>query len=214
MVELIPVMEIGCGNQGIEPPINHPPWQFPGEWNRFYEENFRKAGFGDPMPPLAGGLPFFRVTDIPAGNLRKLVGDHLQHYLTGEWTWEETCPFFGGYVLRIDGKDKLFPQCCGDLSDIGYWKRIANGTEVPWEGHPQPTVVFGEGTIRFICKDEWEAFYPDTEEVIEVDAKELRSAVSNAVLELCQFEATLRSINQEMRIVGIEKLLIYGEQTT
>jgi hypothetical protein len=115
-------------------------------------------------------------------------------------------------VLRIDGKDKLFPQCCGDLSDIGYWQGIADGMETPWGGHPQPTVEFGKDTIRFICKDDWEAFYPDTEEVIEVEAKELAAAVGNATLELYQFETTLRRISREMKIAGIERLLIYGEQ--
>jgi hypothetical protein len=107
-VELIPVLEIAYGGQGSEPPQQRPPWKFTEAWNRFSEENFRKAGFEDPMQPLAGGLPFFRATEISPGNVGKLVRDHLQNYLTGEWAREQICPFSGGTCCALTEKTNYF----------------------------------------------------------------------------------------------------------
>ncbi|WP_433902796.1 hypothetical protein [Sphingobacterium puteale] len=58
----------------------------------------------------------------------------------GTYEREQASAFFGGYVLRIDHQDKYFPQCCGDLSDIHYWEKLANGKDGFYAGHPQPNV--------------------------------------------------------------------------
>ena len=47
----------------------------------------------------------------------------------GKYEREQASALFGGYVLRIDGHDKYFPQCCGDLSDIHYWEKLTNGKD-------------------------------------------------------------------------------------
>ncbi len=52
---------------------------------------------------------------------------------------KKPAPYSAGYVLKVNGKDVYFPQCCGDLSDIRYWEQLVTGdSPIQGNGHPLP----------------------------------------------------------------------------
>lgn len=126
-VELIPVLDIGYHSQELPAPALYPREQHAAAWDAYAAHSHARAGFPEPLHPFAPGLPYYRAAAVAPGNLPKVLTDHLAGYFSGEWPLAETCALFGGYVLRLDGQNALFPQCCGQLSDIIYWKRLTQG---------------------------------------------------------------------------------------
>ncbi|WP_438711170.1 hypothetical protein ACSTS3_21740 [Aquimarina muelleri] len=215
--ELIPVIEIGYHNQGIKSPENYPYWEFPDEWQNYADKSYVKAGFKDKLIPYKKGSGFYRAKDITKNNLAKIVNDHFEGIIKEEWNEDETCALFGGYVLRINGEDKLFPQCCGDLSDIVYWETIAKYKQWKfYNGHPTPEVEFNKNNVIFNCKNDNEDFIPKTDEKIEVPILELEKAYDNARIELKEFEFNIKQIESNLFYKPIkdqlENILIYRNQ--
>ncbi|MDY3318294.1 hypothetical protein PG637_02585 [Riemerella anatipestifer] len=183
-------------------------------WENYHEECYQKAGFKDKLIPYLKGSSFYRLSDITDNNLTKLVIDHTQDLRDGKYEREQASALFGGYVLRIDGQDKYFPQCCGELSDIKYWENISNGKSSYHEEHPTPQIKFEGNNIVFdFSVDEFdEPFQPTpTEIILLIDKLELKTAVEKAKIELETFEQRLNNINQEERlnIDNIGGLLIW-----
>lgn len=212
-VELIPVLEIGYSNQGLQAPDSYPYWKHAAVWDDYRRDSFAKAGFKDPLPPYLPGSPFVTLPAITDANLAKLARDHTAELREDILRGEACCTFFGGYVLRIDGQDRLFPQCCGLLEDISYWEQLAAGnTDVYYEGHPAPVVTISNGSLLFDLTEQEEPFQPaPPDTLLQVDRRELEKAVGRAKEELQQFAARLRRINEEdpaLRLPDIEKLLI------
>ncbi len=216
VVELIPVLEIGYNNQGIQAPDKYPYWQNPTLWDAYHAECYAKAGFRDELFPYLSGASFYRLTEISAGNLAKLATDHTAELRAGSWAREATCGLFGGYVLRIDGEDVFFPQCCGDLSDIGYWQRLAVGTAFSYEGHPAPSLSFTRDTVvlDFVGGEFDEPFQPPLPVLrVEINQISLQKAVEQANLALNYFAQRLIELNtaEGLGIPAIDKLLIWGD---
>ena len=210
-VELLTVIEVGCGNQGIKPPDHHGWWNYPNEWDTYQTECLRRAGFEHRLTPYASGSPFYRPPDLGADDLLKIVANHLVGFRKGEWALDEIRPLFGGYVLRVDGHDELFPQCCGDLSDISFWTRVAQGEyAVGWEGHPCIEVRQRGGFIDLICKDNDDPFTPDTKELVTIEAPSLALSVANARRELEQLEGRLATATTSLGLAEMAKRLIWG----
>ncbi|MDY3339545.1 hypothetical protein PG279_10210 [Riemerella anatipestifer] len=215
IVELIPVIKIGYNSKDVTAPDKYPYWHNSEIWDNYHEECYRKAGFKDKLIPYLKGSSFYRLLDITDNNLTKIVIDHTQDLRDGKYEREQACPLFGGYVLRIDGQDKYFPQCCGDLADIEYWERLSNGQNSYYEGHPAPEIKFQGNNIVFdFSADEFdEPFQPTPIEIIlSIDKLELKIAVDKAKIELESFEQRLNKINQEERlnIDNIGGLLIWN----
>ncbi|RYU82856.1 hypothetical protein [Hymenobacter persicinus] len=211
-VELIPVIEVGYHNQSLPAPTNFPTWKYPAEWDEYTALSHAKAGFPAPLVPFVPGLGFYRAIDIELGNLAKLTVDHLQGYFDGTWALEDTCAFFGGYVLRLDGQNVLFPQCCGQLNDIIYWKHIAKyGRAAYYQGHPAPSVTFTPDEVVFDCREKDEGFQPETLPEIRVSRPALFEAYDKAVQELSVFAHRLQQVqqNQQLAVGDIANLLIY-----
>ena len=127
---------------------------------------------------------------------------------------EDTCAFSGGYVLRVNGQDRYFPQCCGELSDINYWENISNGKSSYHEEHPTPQLKFGISKIIFdFSTDEFdEPFQPTPREnILSIDRLELKRAVEKVKTELQTFEQRLDKINKDekLNIDNIGGLLIW-----
>jgi hypothetical protein len=136
------------------------------------------------------------LTDISDDNLKKLTVDHTQ-------LKEQSCAFFGGFVLRIDGQDKLFPQCCGLLADINFWDRISKGQNSYYEGHPAPQISFQNNSLTFdLTTNEFdEHFQPTpTTPIFIVDRTELMNAVEKTKEELKVFGERLQRINDELNL--------------
>ncbi|GAB2955774.1 hypothetical protein GCM10027048_22200 [Hymenobacter coalescens] len=128
-VELIPVLDIGYYSQELPAPALYPRKQHAAAWDEYAAPSPALTGFPEPLRPYAPGLHFYRAVDIGQGNLQKVLADHLAGCFSGEWLLAETPSLYGGYVLRLDGRNALFPQCCGELSDIIYWKRLTQARE-------------------------------------------------------------------------------------
>lgn len=214
-VELIPVIEIGYHNQDITAPDKYPYWKFPEVWNKFNSDSYKKAGFKDDFKPYLSGSSFYKLSDITDNNLTKIVIDHTQELRDGKYEREQASALFGGYVLRIDGQDKYFPQCCGDLADFQYWKNLANRKEQGfYAGHPEPQVKIQDDkiTFDFTVGEFDEHFAPTpTEIIIHFDIPSLRNAIETTKSELDKFEQRIEKINraEKLNIDNISGLLIW-----
>ena len=134
----------------------------------------------------------------------------------GNYDRELACPFFGGYVLRIDGDDKFFPQCCSDISNINYWEGHADKGGGYHCGHPTPVVKYKHDSIifDFTTKPGDERFVPVPPEMhLSFDVNFLRQAVAIVKIELNEFASRLLSINksENLGITDIDKLLVWGD---
>lgn len=205
-VELIPVLEI-YGN----PSAGAAPTLYPKE--QYAAHSLALAGFPEPLQPFAPGLPFYRAADLGAGNLQTLLTDHLAGYCSGKWALTETCTLFGGYVLRLEGQNALFPQCCGELSDIIYWKRLAQGQHAPNQGHPAPAVSFTPDAVILRCdtRDGDETFVPATAPEIRVSRTALAAAYQRVLPELAVFARNLEQTRQALNLPlgDLSNLLIF-----
>lgn len=217
MVELIPIIDIHVSDTNIRSPKAGPFWENTADWSQYFEVCFAKAGFPDPFPMYLKGWSFCRIEEITDNNLLKLVKHHTKDLREGKYTREQAVAFFGGYVLRIDGNDKYFPQCCSDLSDIQYWEKLAyNGEVAFYQGHPEPMVNILNNRIIFdFTVDEFEESFvpPVPEKTIEVDKTELATAVTSVKRQLESFANKLIAINisENLGISDIDRLLIWGD---
>jgi len=207
-IELLPVIEIGYNNQDVTLPDKFPYWEHPTLWDNYHNESYIKAGFKDKLKPYLSGSSFYRLSDISDDNLKKLTIDHA-----GELK-EQSCSFFGGFILRVDGQDKLFPQCCGLLADINFWDKISIGQNSYYEGHPAPQISFQDNSITFdLTTNEFDEHFQPTPPtpIFKVDKTELTKAVENAKSDLQAFGQRLQKINEELNlnINAIDNVLIW-----
>lgn len=213
-VELIPVIKIEYNDHEIIVPDKYPYWTYPEMWDIFNYKRFKKAGFQDDFKPYLPGSSFYRLNDISDKNLTKIIIDHTQNFREGKYQREQANSLNGGYVLKIDGKDKYYPQCCGELSDITYWERISNGQNSYYEGHPTPLIKFENDRIvlDFSVTEFDEPFKPTPpENIISIEIFLLKRAVENVKKELKLFEERIININKDEKlfIKDIGGLLIY-----
>ncbi|MBM9547402.1 hypothetical protein JWG40_10265 [Leptospira sp. 201903074] len=215
MLELIPVIEIGYNNQGVEVPNKYPYWAYSALWDKYHSDCHTQAGFVNSFNPYLAGSSFYRLSEITDINLTKLIIDHTKDLRERKFEREQANAFFGGYVLRIDGQDKYYPQCCGDLSDIKYWENLVNKKECGfYSGHPEPKVKIKEKIITFdFTVDEFgECFSPTPEEnIIQFDILSLKKAIEIVKRELSLFEQKINIINkrENLNIENIGGLLIW-----
>ncbi|WBV56160.1 hypothetical protein PFY10_18330 [Chryseobacterium daecheongense] len=91
-------------------------------------------------------------------------------------------PLDGGYVLKIDARDKYFPQCCCGLDDIKSWEELLSedSDSYFYIDHPSPIVTQNENQIIFDFSDSSisEAFTPPiAEKILIVDRILLDKAI-------------------------------------
>lgn len=215
IIELIPVIEIGYDNQDVPAPDKYPYWEYPELWDRYNSECSRRASFKDSLTPYLAGSRFYRLSDITHNRLTKLVIDHTQGTRDGEYGREQACALSGGYVLRIEGRNIYFPQCCGDLADIQYWRNLASGKEHSYcEGHPRPLVAIRDDTITLdFTVGEYDEHYAPTpsQTIVQIDIRSLAKAIETVILELDSFGQRLERVNQDekLQIDNIAGLLIW-----
>ena len=213
-IELIPVIELGYNNQGIETPEKYPYWENQDVWFEYRDKSLKKAGFENEFEPYLKGSPFYEPRKITDKNLEKIVSDHTEELRIGEYEREQASCLFGGYVLKINGQNKYFPQCCGDLGDIVYWEKISKKENSYYEGHPAPEYKFGLNNVIFdFSVDEYDEHFEPTppETILEIELRELRKAVEKAKIELKELSTRVIKINEKMKlgIDRIEDLLIW-----
>lgn len=214
-VELIAVIELLYGAQDIPKLDKYPYWEYPELWDKYNSACYKEAGFKDEFKPYLAGASFYRLSDITDSNLTKLTIDHTQGFREGEYEREQCCTFWGGYVLRIDGQDKYFPQCCGGLADIKYWENLASGKEdAYYEGHPAPLVRIEDKQITLDFRvDELDGDFVPTpkDSLVQFDIASLAKAIAAVKEDLKVFEKRLEKINhqEQLNIDNIGGLLIW-----
>jgi len=213
-MKLIPVIEIGYANQGIETPEYGPYWEYPNEWDDFNNKSYKKAGFKDPFKPFDSGASLYEIEVISDDNLKKIVVDHTEELRKGEYDREQSSPLFGGYVLEINKERLFYPQCCGDLGDIQFWRNISDGKESFYEGHPAPLVKFEKNEIVFDLNVQEldEEFTPiPKRRLFRFNKEELKRAIKEAELTLEKFAGRIQAINQSenLNLERIEDLLVW-----
>lgn len=213
-MKLIPVIEIGFSNQDVKAPERGPYWKYPDEWDQYKRESYQKAGFKDPLVPIDLGASLFEVELISDANLRSIILDHTSDLRKGKYDREQACPLFGGYVLEVAGERRIYPQCCGDLGDIQFWRNIAAGQQSYYEGHPGPVVTFEDDKIIFdLTMEEFgEAFVPvPAIEVFSIKKSDLLQALQETEVILERLAERIRNINEtdDLNLERIEDLLIW-----
>jgi len=206
-LELIPVMEIYANCENITFPQG-PYWKNPEEFEKAKIKCLAADGY-EPMQSYSRGSSFYEIDKVTDTNLLLEIKKQTIGYEI-----EQICPFFGGYVLNVNGRDMLFPQCCGDLSDINYWKELSNGiTRLYWEGHPQPDVTISGNRITLDLDLDDEDFCPTpVEKIIEIDLNELKNALNQVMFKLQTFADRIDKLSYDNNI-GIDKvtnLLVWG----
>lgn len=129
----------------------------------------------------------------------------------------ELAEFYGGFVLKVDGVNVFYPQCCGSLTDLEFWKDLAHGKEAQYLGHPEPGITFNEDsvTLTFAPGEEDEPFIPYTKFAsITLPLAELHSAVEEAVTRLEAFAERIDTMAKELNIEipDFGKTLVFGPQ--
>jgi len=160
------------------------------------------------------GSPFYEPRKITDKNLEKIIADHTEELRKGEYEREQASCLFGGYVLKINGQNKYFPQCCGDLGDIVYWEKISKKESSYYEGHPAPEYKFGLNKVIFdFSVGEYDEYFEPTppEKILEIELRKLNKAVEKAKIELKELSTRVIKINEKMKlgIDRIEDLLIW-----
>ena len=212
-IALVPVIELGYQNQGVESPGVFPSWEHPSQWQAYYDRCYEAAGFPHRFVPFRSGLSLYRLSEIHDANLAKLVLDHLEGYLRGELVREQVCPLFGGFVLVVDGTAELYPQCCGDLSDLRFWDALAAGRDdASWEGHPWPDVIQAGDVVELRCTDEIEDFSPPAKPVIELPRAALHRACLEARQEIDLMAPKIAALGEDAGIRDLARLVLYGDQ--
>jgi hypothetical protein len=213
-IELVPVIEIFSNRHKVKSSAMFPYWKYPAVWDKFHAAVYANAGFPDKMYPYAPGSALFRFRDISQANLTRLVKNYLERLLSFELSRGNFTPFFGGYILKVNNKNVLYPQCCGNLSDIHYWEVLLHKPEeASWEAHPVPVAKEDAGAVVLRCSSKTEDFIPPAPGMLRLDKAELRLAIDRARRQLHEFCGRLQEINvkERLHLSGIDRLLVWGE---
>ncbi len=156
----------------------------------------------------------YEISLISHQNLKKIVLDHTEVLRAGKYRRDDVSAFFGGYVLQIDEENLFYPQCCGDLGDIQFWRNIAAGKASYYEGHPAPIVTFRGDQINFdLTLGEFdEEFCPTPlKRTFSFSKHSLAEAISEVESTLHNFAVRIQQINlsEYLRIEKIEDLLVW-----
>lgn len=151
--------------------------------------------------PYVRGLPFYEPKNITDANLTKLVIEHSEELRKSPLAAGETCCLFGGFVLKINGQDRFLPQCCGDLSDLHFWKAISQKRKGFYTGHPAPAYRFCGNSVVF-----------DFGVEVRVGLKELAAATVRAEGELNRLARRVLRVNAvcELGIEEVRRVLVFG----
>ena len=213
-MKLIPVIKIEYLDLGIEIPRLGPYWEYPNEWDDFNNKSYKKAGFKDYLKSFDSGSSLFEIELISDDNLKKIIIDHTEELRKGDYDQELASPLFGGYVLEVNGERLFYPQCCGDLGDIQFWKNISNSQESFYEGHPSPIVKFENDEILFdltVGKFDEEFSPIPKKRKFRLLKDDLKKAIKEAESTLEKFSNRIKAINEseKLNLEKVEDLLIW-----
>ncbi|HKV12437.1 MAG TPA: hypothetical protein VJ725_30110 [Thermoanaerobaculia bacterium] len=172
----------------------------------------RDLGWIDPKTNVAG---LYQLNRLSKAELQAAI-DFLLELPEGiEETIEDSCPLFGGVIVVVDGRPRLRPQCCGDLSDINDWFRMAEDTfsesYICNEGHPAPYASRHGDALIITCREEGEEFSPGTDPEFVVQRSELLKALPSLRAELEQFCRTVDELSDRYGVARLSRILVAVE---
>lgn len=216
-VELIPVLEIHPHLNEITPPGEYPFWQHTSVWDQYRRSALIHEGYSIRLEPYVKGFPFYTISSLLEEDITKVASKHIDGFRKGDYPAEDVLSLSGGYILKKNGENKSFPQCCGELSDIAYWISLANGADrFNIEEHPTPSVQIKRDSIFFDFSEDahGETFAPPpAEPVLEINRPALQRAVVQAETELNEFALLLKKINLKSNwgLENIDRVLIWND---
>jgi hypothetical protein len=167
-------------------------------WSEYFDLCMADAGFTK-VVPIAEGWNFVSA--------RSLIGNPLLERMIHEAAdGPDPSAFYGGLALIADGEALISPSCCGDLSDLRWWKQAV--VQRPpagriWIGHPDLT--FSIEADRVTLSEEWESTSPpDWLHQVTMPVTQLTSAFARARAELRLFRRELLPI--VTRVLGSSAL--------
>jgi hypothetical protein len=162
---------------------------------------------------------FVNVRDIAADQLPVLLAAHFAPLIENNKPIQETCPLFGGIVLEVDSKRVLYPQCCGDLSDVASWLGVLEpgfdrGFITP-ASHPAPEAFREGANVRLVCLDcDGDGpFQPPVDGDIVVPAGALESALAETKNDLVELERRLTACVSIAGDADLAHALVFGAAT-
>ncbi|PZF74501.1 hypothetical protein [Taibaiella soli] len=215
-VRLIPVIEIFRPDDSIPSPGKGPSWEYPDEWSEYNRLLNIKAGFSDKLAPYQKGSRFYKIDEIKDEDLLVIIQLEIEKQKGDDEPL--VLALTGGYILQVNGDNVYFPQCCGDLANIGAWYEIINGAEHPFfAGHPSPKIsVTGEMVHFDFVNTNYSGEHftpPPSEKQFQLKLSDLKHALDVVTKELKIFGSRLRWINEihGLNIQDIDRILISSE---
>lgn len=128
----------------------------------------------------------------------------------------ELAEFYGGFVLRAEGKDIFYPQCCGTFADFYFWYALSCGDTGVYSGHPRPQHKFHDSSVTLTFAEtapENEPFIPYTaESSITIPLADLDLAVKEVTHKLELFSRRIDSIVERsgIQLNNAGQALVFG----
>jgi len=160
---------------------------------------------------LALDRGFAEIADIPQDELPRLLEVHFAPLAEHGKAISESCPLIGGLVLEVDSRRLIYPQCCGDLSDVASWIEPIHSDSgrgfVANAGHPAPEIIREGDKVRVVCFDPNEPFFPTVDRDVVVPATALESAVRLALEQLAELARRLDQLDEIADHPGLARVL-------
>lgn len=210
MIELIPVLELPTKKD--KKSEKHPKGTSltnTKEWDDYQEielsENYQDLG-----KPISQGVYQYSLFDLSDDDLIKVIRLHIS-----DLDIKDSCSLFGGYILKIDSKIVLYPQCCGLLEEINDWTKLLDNRFDSFylmECHPSPKFTKKADKVIIECnEDDTGPFFPPTNKHIVVDYSELKNALNRLLDSLNDFSQRLDKLSDKFGHEKISDILIWGK---
>jgi len=205
-IELVPVVEFGpeLFKQGSREfvPIDSANYKTLSE--KFWFDMLSDWGIVG-IQPYDRGSWFVRLSDVGDHALDVLVRQHLSSEYFLNQDIDEVMPFDGGLVFDTD-LGRVFPQCCGDMSDIENWRDMLAqdclDNEPLWIGHPWLSVTkFGSKNIKIAETTE----YPIDHDlrIFEISPQDLKGTFDVALKDTISFQ---KRVERACKNLGLERV--------
>jgi len=180
------------------------------EWD-IYQKHELGKNYKNFPEPISNGIYQYRLFDIDIEDLERVIDLHI-----GGTDINESCSLFGGYAVSRNGVIELFPQCCGLLEEIQFWKNILQDDFDDFylmECHPSPLITKRNSEIIIHCKTGDETFISLTNnEEIRLDYNETKLAFIELINELTVFSAKLDSLSDKFNTKNISNTILWGNR--
>lgn len=204
-LELIPVIELTYYNEKVETP-NGSYYEFPKDWDIAHKENFVLAGFKDEFKIYESGMSFYKPNEITKPNLIRIIEIYFKEFELGSIiTDDDIQPLDGGYILRDNNTNLIFPQCCGNLGDIESWNGIVNpNNNYFWNGHPTPKIIHKDERIIFDMSE-------FKQKEFSINREDLKIALIKTQNELNNFSYRINQLEQDYGITDLGNKLVFNQ---